>query len=116
MSPPPPFGFAFDDVDFLSQLQSAIGEFQPDVFLLDPWNRLARDEKSKDYREAFERILSVLPTGDTMPAIGIVAHTRKPSHNERASGRGLLQTLSGSYLLGSIPRSGFRHASGFGRC
>ncbi len=84
-----------------------------DVFLLDPWNRLARDEKGKDYREAFERILSVLPTGDDGPAIGIVAHTRKPSHGERSSGRGLLQTLSGSHLLGSIPRSAFvmQHAS-----
>jgi hypothetical protein len=107
VSPPPPFGFAFDDADFLSQLQGAVEEFQPDVFLLDPWNRLARDEKSKDYREAFERIVSVLPTGDTTPAIGIVAHTRKPNHNERASGRGLLQTISGSYLLGSIPRAVF---------
>lgn len=107
VSPPPPFGFAFDDAEFLAQLRCAVAEFRPDVFLLDPWNRLARDEKSKDYREAFERILSVLPTGEAMPAIGIVAHTRKPSHNERTSGRGLLQTLSGSYLLGSIPRSVF---------
>ena len=107
VSPPPPFGFAFDDPEFLAQLQRAVTEFQPHVFLLDPWNRLARDEKSKDYREAYERIVSVLPTGDQMPAIGIVAHTRKPSHNERANGRGLLQTLSGSYLLGSIPRTVF---------
>jgi hypothetical protein len=107
VSPPPPFGFAFDDPEFLTQLQQAVMEFRPDVFLLDPWNRLARDEKGKDYREAYERILSVLPPGDEMPAVGIVAHTRKPSHNERTSGRGLLQTLSGSYLLGSIPRSVF---------
>lgn len=113
VSPPPPFGFAFDDADFLAQLKQAVDEFQPDVFLLDPWNRLARDEKGKDYREAFEAILSVLPPGDDMPAIGIVAHTRKPRHDERASGRALLQTLSGSYLLGSIPRSVFvmQHAS-----
>lgn len=107
VSPPPPFGFAFDDPEFLAQLRQAVEEFRPDVFLLDPWNRLARDEKSKDYREAFDRILSVLPTGDEMPAVGIVAHTRKPSHNERANGRGLLQTISGSYLLGSIPRTVF---------
>src|SRR6266478_6601563 len=44
---------------------------------LDPWNRLARDEKGKDYTEAFERTLSVLPPGDDAPAIGIIAHTRK---------------------------------------
>ena len=113
VSPPPPFGFAFDDAGFLVQLKDAVEAFRPDLFLLDPWNRLARDDKGKEYREAYERILSVLPTGDDLPAIGIVAHTRKPHHDERASGRALLQTLSGSYLLGSIPRSVFvmQHAS-----
>ena len=107
VSPPPPFGFAFDDAEFLAQLTVSVAEFRPDLFALDPWNRLAKDEKGKDYREAFERILSVLPTGDAMPAVGVVAHTRKPSHSERTNGRGLLQTLSGSYLLGSVPRSVF---------
>jgi len=39
--------------------------------------------------------------------IGIVAHTRKPRADERATGRGLLNLLSGSYVLGSVPRTVF---------
>ena len=36
-----------------------------------------------------------------------MAHTRKPKTDERASGRGLLNLLAGSYVLGSVPRSVF---------
>ena len=50
---------------------------------------------------------SALPTGDDAPALGIVAHTRKPKTEERANGRGLLNLLAGSYVLGSVPRSAF---------
>ena len=104
---PPPFGFAFDDPDFLKQLRAAVEEFGPEVFVLDPWNRLARDDKGRDYKEAFEAILSALPPGDDCPAVGIVAHTRKPQAGERANGRALLNLLAGSYVLGSVPRSAF---------
>jgi hypothetical protein len=45
--------------------------------------------------------------GDNAPALGIVAHTRKPKTNERASGRALLNLLAGSYVLGSVPRTVF---------
>ena len=41
------------------------------------------------------------------PALGIVAHTRKPKTDERASGRALLNLLAGSYVLGSVPRTVF---------
>src|ERR1019366_6139096 len=61
----------------------------------------------KDYAQAFDELLAVLPTGDDAPALGIVAHTRKPRADERASGRALLNLLAGSYLLGSVPRSVF---------
>ena len=77
------------------------------MFALDPWNRLARDDRGKDYKEAFDAILSVLPAGDACPAIGVVAHTRKPQAGERADGRALLNLLAGSYILGSVPRSVF---------
>jgi hypothetical protein len=49
----------------------------------------------------------VLPLGDDAPALGIVAHTRKPKTDERASGRALLNLLAGSYVLGSVPRTVF---------
>jgi hypothetical protein len=104
---PPPFGFAFDKVAFCDQLRREIENFQPDVFILDPFNRLARDDKARDYAEAFEDLLSVLPTGDDAPALGIVAHTRKPRAEERASGRALLNLLAGSYVIGSVPRTVF---------
>ena len=80
---------------------------RPNVFILDPFNRLARDDKAKDYAQAFEDLLSVLPTGDDAPALGIVAHTRKPRADERANGRALLNLLAGSYVIGSVPRTVF---------
>jgi hypothetical protein len=107
VSAPPPFGFAFDKLAFCDLLRREIDNFQPDVFILDPFNRLARDDKAKDYAQAFEELLAVLPNGDDAPALGIVAHTRKPRADERANGRALLNLLSGSYVIGSVPRAVF---------
>ena len=76
--PPPPFGFAFDHPEFCAQVQAAVAKFEPDVFIVDPWNRATADDKSKDYLETFNRLLALLPTGAKAPALGIVAHTRKP--------------------------------------
>ena len=97
----------FEREDFRAQLSGAIREFQPDVIVFDPWNAAARDEKAREYLGTFELIRSVLPFGDNAPALGIVAHTRKPRADERATGRGLLNLLSGSYVLGSVPRCVF---------
>ncbi len=105
--PPPPFGLRLAREDFRSHLSAAIREFGPDAVILDPWNAAARDEKAREYLETFELIRSVLPTGDEAPAIGIVAHTRKPRADERATGRALLNLLAGSYVLGSVPRTVF---------
>jgi hypothetical protein len=105
--PPPPLGLAFDKVEFQAALTAAIADFRPDVILIDPWNAVARDEKARDYLDTFNVIRSVIPTGDNAPALGIVAHTRKPKNDERATGRGLLNLLAGSYVLGSVPRTAF---------
>jgi len=75
--------------------------------LIDPWNAIARDEKAKDYLETFQIIRNVFPSGDDGVALGIAAHTRKPTVGERANGRALLNLLSGSYVLGSVPRTVF---------
>jgi hypothetical protein len=104
ISPPPPLGMQWARKEFREQLRLAIEDFLPDVFIIDPWNATARDHTQKDYLEAFELVQSVLPTGDDKPALGIVAHTRKPKSEERHSGRALLNLLSGSYVLGSVPR------------
>jgi hypothetical protein len=104
---PPPFGMCFSREDFRAQLSAAIREFEPEVIIFDPWNAIARDEKARDYLETFELIRSVLPVGDNAPALGIVAHRRKPQADERTTGRGLLNLLAGSYVLGSVPRCVF---------
>jgi len=77
------------------------------VVIYDPWNAAARKQDSEEYLETFEALKSVLPLGDNAPALGIVAHTRKPKADERASGRALLNLLAGSYVLGSVPRTVF---------
>jgi AAA domain/DnaB-like helicase N terminal domain len=105
--PPPPFGLCLEREDFRAHLSAAIQAFGPDVIILDPWNAAARDEKAREYLGTFELIRSLLPAGDDSPAIVIVAHTRKPRADERATGRSLLNLLAGSYVLGSVPRTAF---------
>jgi hypothetical protein len=107
ISPPPPLGMCWPKQEFREQLSSAITEFMPDVVIIDPWNASARDQTQKDYLDTFQMIQSVLPQGDDKPALGIVAHTRKPKAEERHSGRALMNTLAGSYVLSSVPRSIF---------
>ena len=102
---PPPYGLCFDRADFRKQLASRIADFKPDILIFDSWNAAAREQDSREYLATFDALRSVLPTGDDTPALGIVAHTRKP--RERASGRGLLNLLAGSYVLGSVPRTVF---------
>jgi hypothetical protein len=105
--PPPPYGLCFQRGEFRVQLAAAIAEFKPDIVIYDPWNAAARDERAREYLETFDALRSVLPLGDDAPALGIVAHTRKPKTDERASGRALLNLLAGSYVLGSVPRTVF---------
>ena len=51
--------------------------------------------------------LSFSPVGDAAPALGIIAHTRKPKSDEKAQGRALINLLAGSYVLASVPRAVF---------
>ena len=105
--PPPPYGLCFGRDGFREQLAAAVAGFAPDVVIYDPWNAAAREQDSREYLDTFDALRSVLRFGDDAPALGIVAHTRKPKTDERASGRGLLNLLAGSYVLGSVPRSVF---------
>jgi hypothetical protein len=105
ISSPPQYGFQFDSEEFRAQLAEAIADFKPDAFLIDPWNAVARRTGQEDYLEALQWIQSVIPAGNDRPAIGIIAHTRKPKPEERHSGRALLNLLAGSYILGSVPRA-----------
>jgi hypothetical protein len=105
--PPPPFGLPFRRSDFREQLTEAIAAFAPDLVEFDPWNAVAQRQQQEDYLEAFELLNCVLPQGDAAPALGIVAHTRKPRPDERLNGRALLNLLVGSYALGAVPRTVF---------
>jgi hypothetical protein len=105
--PPPPYGLCFGRSGFREQLAAGIADFGPDVVVYDPWNAAAREQDSREYLDTFDALKSVLPLGDDAPALGIVAHTRKPKTDERASGRALLNLLAGSYVLGSVPRTVF---------
>ena len=64
---------------------------------------MARDEKAREYLDTFNQLRSVLPFGDNAPALGIVAHTRKPKTDERASGRALLNLLPVLMCLAACP-------------
>lgn len=99
--------FSFENEDFCAEFRAEIAAFGPDVIVLDPWNRATKDTFEKDFRAAFDNIVACLPEGEKRPALGIVAHTRKPRMGERVNGRGLLNLLSGSLVLGSIPRAAF---------
>ncbi len=105
ISEPPPFGLTFSNPEFQADLTAIIADFKPHVVMLDPWNAAAKDDRQKDYAETFDIIRAILPKGDDKPALGIVAHTRKPGAGERRNGgTGLMHTLSGSYILTSVPR------------
>jgi hypothetical protein len=105
ISEPPPFGLTFSNPEFQADLVAIIAEFKPHVVMLDPWNAASKDDRQRDYAETFDVIRAILPKGDDKPALGIVAHTRKPQTGERRNGgTALMHALSGSYVLTSVPR------------
>jgi hypothetical protein len=106
ITPPPLYGLSFGRQEFRDQITEWIDDNgMPGIVLIDPWNSVARDDKQRDYLEAFELVQSLFPSDESGPALGIIAHTRKPSPIERVTGRGLMNTLAGSIVLASIPRS-----------
>jgi hypothetical protein len=108
ISDPPSFGMSFWKPLFRDQLLKAYETFGPEAVAIDPWNSVARDDNIRNYQEAFEIIRKVFPTSDKGPAIVIAHHTHKPQKGEGAlQGIGLMNLLSGSYLLFSVPRTVF---------
>jgi len=113
ISAPPPYGMCFWKSEFRDQCRRYYESWGPQLVLIDPWNSVARDDRMRDYLETFDVIRDVFVPGDSGPALGVIAHIRKPSAGERCNGRALLNILAGSYVLGSIPRMAFvfQHAS-----
>jgi hypothetical protein len=102
---PPPYGLCFQQRAFRDQLKAELERFEPDLVIIDPWNSVVHDDKSRDYLETYHLLRQVIPAGDCGPALGIVAHVRKPQVNSHAHGRALLYELAGSHVLGTIARS-----------
>jgi hypothetical protein len=106
VSEPPPFGMTLNHPEFLADVRAALDSFRPDVVVFDPWNAAAKDDRAADYAGAFDALRAMLPTGKEKPALGIVAHTKKPQAAEkRTGGSGLMHLLAGSYVLTSVPRA-----------
>jgi hypothetical protein len=109
VSEPPPFGLTLGNPQFQTDIRAVLRTFKPDCVVLDPWNAATRDDKQRDYAETFDAIRALLPTGQDRPALGIIAHTRKPQqlNEQQIGGTCLLHLLSGSHILSSVPRSIF---------
>jgi len=108
VSEPPPFGMTLDNPEFLEDVRQALESFRPDLVIFDPWNAVAKDDKAADYSGAFDALRAMLPKGEDKPALGIVAHTRKPKPEEkRNGGTSLMHCLAGSYVITSVPRAVF---------
>ena len=105
---PPPFGLTLTNLEFQEDIKAELRAFRPECVILDPWNAASKDDRQRDYFETFDALRNILPTGPVKPALGIVAHTRKPKTDEkRTGGTGLMHLLAGSYVLTSVPRSIF---------
>lgn len=110
ISPPPPFGLAFQEAGFCAELAKRIAEWKPGLVIIDPWNRAVDGDKQADYRAALDAILGCLPArAEEKPAVLIVHHMRKKGSDTsaRKTGRDLLHELAGSYQIGSAARSAF---------
>lgn len=106
VSPPPDYGLDFSDPKFREVVREYILDFGPSVVVIDPWNKVAMDDKGKDYREAFDLINQTCWVGGLKPAIGVVAHLRKPTSNDKP-GRDGMHRFSGHHILTSAPRSAY---------
>jgi len=108
VSEPPPFGISFAEERFKADLLRNIESFKPDVVLIDPWNNTVKDDTQREYKATFDLIVEALPKGNDKPAVGIVAHTRKPKSDEvRTGGKSMMNLIAGSHILVSTARSVF---------
>jgi AAA domain len=113
VSEPPPYGLPLTNPKFQTDVMAYLDRIRPDIVLLDPWNAAAKDAGAAEYGATFDALRNILPTGKAKPALGVVAHTRKPRPEERRTGGpGLMHLLAGSYVLTSVPRAIFMMVRG----
>jgi hypothetical protein len=86
ISEPPPFGLTLTNSEFQEDIRATLDSFKPECVIFDPWNAAARDDKQRDYVETFDALRNLLPTGNDKPALGVIAHTKKPQPKEKRIG------------------------------
>lgn len=100
----------FGDPSFRAELRRLWETWQFDMLILDNMNDVARDEGRADYLEALDNIRASLPAFPNLPAIVIIAHTRKQRGGENWKpkvGRELMHEIAGSLVLTAKARTVF---------
>ena len=107
ITPPPLFGLDFASDEFCEFVRDYVCVFEPGLLVVDPWNAVVRKDDIQAFRDALERLHSVLPAEpERRPALAIIHHLRKRKGDPKR-GRELLEELSGSYSIGAAARSAF---------
>lgn len=104
ISDPPEGGLPFHHADFRAAVRRMCESFGPDLVVIDPWSQVASDDGQKEVIEKLAEIRSCFPGGEACPALGIVAHTKKPRAEEVRAGRALVHTVAGSIALVNTAR------------
>jgi hypothetical protein len=106
VSEPPENGLAVSDPEFRRAVKNEIRSFDPGLVVIDPFTNLVNDLGHRDYKEALDHIRDIIPERPDQPAILIVAHCRKRGQgSKRVRGRGLLNEIIGSQVLGGQLRA-----------
>jgi DnaB-like helicase N terminal domain/AAA domain len=105
VSSPPEGGLPFHRGDFRAAVREEAIRFRPDIILLDTWSQVASEDAAKEVVDKIGEIRSCFSALEHFPAIGILAHTKKPRAEEVRKGRGLINQIAGSIALGNTART-----------
>ena len=104
ISSPPEGGLPFHKADFRAAVRDEAEKFKPDLILIDTWAQVAAEDAAKEVVDKISEIRTCFGALETFPAMGILAHTKKPRAEEVRKGRGLINSISGSIALGNTAR------------
>lgn len=103
---PPEGGLPFvTSADFRTMVRQTVAKHGVDLVVIDPWSACMVEDSSDKVIEALGLIRSCFPADDLCPALGIVAHTKKPRPEDVKRGRALVNLVSGSIALTNTART-----------
>lgn len=108
---PPYRTFKFADKAFREELKTLIREFKPQLIVIDPWNRVAKDSMQKDFQEALDWVCEVMEEFPDAACL-ILHHLRKPKAEDRQRGRALAKSSHRFERTRRSRASGARDAAG----